>query len=79
VDSGKLGKLTGGIAVYDVLYLDRSHGTKLVARGLAREAACETARAEARRRHVGRMFLAGSEPTVGSHVVVIVESQQNAA
>ena len=63
--------------MYDVLYLDRNHGKQLVARGLHRDAACETARAEARRRHVGRMFLAGSEP--GTNVIVIVDSRQAAA
>jgi hypothetical protein len=62
--------------VYDVLYLDRSHGERIVARGLARQAACEVARAEARQRGVGRMFLAGSELGPTGELVVIVESKQ---
>lgn len=65
--------------MYDVLYMDHTHRGKLVARGLARQAACEVARAEARRRRVGRMFLAGSDPDSSGDVVVIVESAQRAA
>ena len=64
--------------MYDVLYRDRRRGEKLLARGLPREAACELARMEARRRHVGRMFLAGSEPLNGADVVLIVESGHTA-
>ena len=60
--------------MYDVLYRDRRRGEKVLARGLPRDAACEVARAEARRRHAGRMFLAGSEPLHGADVVLIVES-----
>jgi hypothetical protein len=64
--------------VYDVLYLDRSNRQRLLAGGLAREAACEVARSEARRRGVGRMFLAGSEQARGE-MVLIVESAARAA
>ncbi len=64
--------------MYDVLYRDRKRGEKLLARGLSRDMACELARAEARRRHVGRMFLAGSEPLNGAEIVLIVESTRTA-
>jgi hypothetical protein len=64
--------------MYDVLYLDRAHGEKVVATGLARQAACEIARAEARQRGVGRMFLAGSELGSTGELVVIVESGRRA-
>ncbi len=65
--------------MYDVVYVDRSHHERVVAAGLEREAACELARAEAGKRKIGRMFLAGSEPTPRSDLIVIVESQQRAA
>ena len=60
--------------MYDVLYRDRSNRETLLAQGSPRDHACELARIEARRRHVGRMFLAGSEPLHGADVVLIVES-----
>ena len=60
--------------MYDVLYMDRAQREKIVASGLARQDACELARAEARRRGVGRMFLAGSELGRSADLVVIVES-----
>jgi hypothetical protein len=60
--------------VYDVLYMDRTQRGKIVASGLARQDACELARAEARRRGVGRMFLAGSELGRTTDLVLIVES-----
>ena len=63
------------LAVYDVLYMDRSRGEKIVARGLARQDACDLAKAEARRRGVGRMFLAGSEGRPGD-LVLIVDSDR---
>jgi hypothetical protein len=65
--------------VYDVLFLDRIHGEKILASGLDHDDACNVARTESERRGVGRMFLAGSE--VGSHgdMVVIVESAARAA
>jgi hypothetical protein len=66
------------LAVYDVLYMDRSKGEKIVASGLAREDACDVARAEARRRGVGRMFLAGSELGRPDDLVVIVDSTHRA-
>jgi hypothetical protein len=64
--------------MYDVLYLDRSNRQRLLAGGLAREAACQVARSEARRRRVGRMFLAGSEPARGE-MILIVDSVARAA
>jgi hypothetical protein len=67
------------LAVYDVLYRDRSHGEKIVARGLAREDACDVAKAEAQRRGVGRMFLAGSELGRSDELVVIVDSDRKVA
>jgi hypothetical protein len=65
--------------VYDVLYLDRSHVQKVLARGLDHDAACDVARAESQRRGVGRMFLAGSELNPTGEMVVIVESSRRAA
>jgi hypothetical protein len=65
--------------MYDVVYQDQSKRGKLVARGLAREAACDLARHEARRRGVGRMFLAGSDPTPRAEVILIIESARGAA
>jgi hypothetical protein len=60
--------------VYDVLYMDRIQGEKVVASGLDHDAACQVARDESQRRGVGRMFLAGSELGPTRDVVVIVES-----
>ena len=65
--------------MYDVLFLDRTHGERVLARGLAHDDACRIARAESQRRGVGRMFLAGSEITTAAEVIVIVESAQHAA
>jgi hypothetical protein len=65
--------------VYDVLFLDRMHGEKVLARGLAHDDACRLARAESQRRRIGRMFLAGSELGPTGEVIVIVESAQRAA
>jgi hypothetical protein len=65
--------------VYDVLFLDRRHGEKVLARGLAHDDACRLARAESERRGVGRMFLAGSELGPIGEVIVIVESAQHVA
>jgi hypothetical protein len=56
--------------MYDVLYLDRSRRRALVARNLDRSEAVNRARCEARRRRVGRMFLAGSESPAGCVVIV---------
>jgi hypothetical protein len=64
------------LAVYDVLYMDRSKGKKIVASGLARQDACDVAKAEAQRRGVGRMFLAGSELGRSDELVVIVDSNR---
>jgi hypothetical protein len=65
--------------VYDVLFLDRTHGEKVLARGLDHDSACELARYESHRRGVGRMFLAGSELGPTGEVILIVESSQRAA
>jgi hypothetical protein len=65
--------------VYDVLFLDRMHGEKVLASGLAREDACQVARAESQRRGVGRMFLAGSELDPCRDLVLIVESRPRVA
>jgi hypothetical protein len=65
--------------MYDVLFLDRSHGEKLLASGLDRDDACQVARTESERRGVGRMFLAGSEVGERRDVVLIVESAARAA
>ena len=65
--------------MYDVLFLDRAHGEKVLGRGLARDDACNLARVESQRRGVGRMFLAGSELATTGELVVIVESVQHAA
>lgn len=65
--------------MYDVLFLDRTHGEKVLARGLAHDDACALARAESRRRGVGRMFLAGSELGPTGEVILIVESARRAA
>jgi hypothetical protein len=67
------------MAVYDVLFLDRAHGEKVLGRGLAHDDACRLARAESQRRGIGRMFLAGSELTATGELIVIVESAQRAA
>ena len=73
------GYAIGGNAVYDVLFLDHAHGEKVLASGLGRDDACALARVESRRLGVGRMFLAGSEPSPASDVIVIVESGARAA
>ncbi len=61
--------------MYDVLYLDQSGGALTLGARLEREAAVDLARAEARRRRAGRMFLAGSERPCRGGVVVIVEAE----
>ena len=65
--------------MYDVLYRDPKHAERVIAAGLEREAACELARAEASRRHIGRMFAAGSDLTPVGNVVLIVDSKPRAA
>jgi hypothetical protein len=65
--------------VYDVLFLDGSHGETVLASGLDHDDACAFARTESRRRGVGRMFLAGSELGPAGDVIVIVESARHAA
>ncbi len=65
--------------MYDVLFLDRTHGDQVLARGLDHDDACHVARTESERRGVGRMFLAGSEVGSRREMVVIVESRQRAA
>jgi hypothetical protein len=64
------------LAVYDVLYMSNGNGEQIVASGLARQDACNVAKAEARRRGVGRMFLAGSELGSADELVVIVDSNR---
>ena len=65
--------------MYDVLFVDSTHGEKVLARGLARDDACRVARTESERRGIGRMFLAGSELATTGELIVIVESAQSAA
>ena len=65
--------------MYDVLYLDQASHARVIAAGLGRDSAVSVARAEARRRRVGRMFLAGSEPSQRGELVVIVETHHKAA
>ena len=65
--------------MYDVLFLDRTHGEKLLATGLDHDDACQVARIESQRRGVGRMFLAGSEVSGRGEMVVIVEARKRAA
>ena len=65
--------------MYDVLFLDRRHGEKVLASGLDRDDACQVARSESERRGIGRMFLAGSELGPTGDVIVIVDSRQRAA
>jgi hypothetical protein len=68
--------------MYDVLYMayrDGAEQRSLLASGLERDAACEIARSEARKRNAGRMFLAGSQPGPVGDVVLIVESPREAA
>jgi hypothetical protein len=69
----------GGTSVYDVLFLDGTHGRKVLASGLDHDDACAFAREESQRRGVGRMFLAGSELSPVGDMVVIVESPRRAA
>ena len=64
--------------MYDVLYLDQASHERVIAAGLGRDSAVTLARAEARRRRVGRMFLAGSEPSPRGELVLIVDSQRRA-
>ena len=65
--------------MYDVLFLDRAHGEKVLASGLDHDDACQVARSESVRRGVGRMFLAGSELSPVGDMIVIVESRAHAA
>ena len=61
--------------MYDVLLMEGKRGSKTVACGLERESATRLAREEARRRHVGRMFLAGSVGIPNCQSIVIVRSR----
>lgn len=65
--------------MYDVLFLDRRQGEKVLASGLDRDDACSVARTESERRGIGRMFLAGSELGPMGNVIVIVESARDVA
>jgi hypothetical protein len=69
----------GGYEVYDVLFLDRQHGQKVLASGLDHDDACQVARTESERRGVGRMFLAGSELGPVGDMIVIVDSRRRVA
>ena len=59
--------------MYDVHYLDCHGAKRVLASGLTRPQATSLARAEARNRRVGRMFLAGSERGAIAHAVVIID------
>jgi len=65
--------------MYDVIYINRARRWRVLAAAVQRESAVTRARWEARRRRVGRMFLAGSEPMERSDVILIVDSQRRAA
>ncbi len=65
--------------MYDVLYLDRTHGEKVLAKDLDHDRACAVARAESQRRGVGRMFLAGSEPSPVGEMIVIIDARRSPA
>ena len=65
--------------MYDVIYIDRVKRSSVLGTGLERESAMSTARSEARRRRVGRMFLAGSEPMDRSQLILIVNSEARSA
>jgi hypothetical protein len=60
--------------MYDVIYLDPANHSQPLASAVARDSAIALARTEARRRKVGRMFLAGSEQPRSGELVVIVET-----
>jgi hypothetical protein len=66
--------MTASGTVYDVVCMDGHSRREVLATGLSRESAAGIARAEARRRHAGRMFLAGSESTTPTNAVVIIRS-----
>ena len=57
--------------MYDVVYVDRRKQGSILAAGLQRAAAVDLACREARKRRVGRMFLAGSEPPPGRAVLIV--------
>jgi hypothetical protein len=57
--------------MYDVLLMNRTGSSTPLVRSLKRESAVELARTEARRRRVGRMFLAGSELVPGEQVLIV--------
>ena len=65
--------------MYDVLFVDRAHGEKVLASGLDHDDACNVARTESERRGIGRMFLAGSELGPVGEMIVIVDSTRHAA
>jgi hypothetical protein len=62
-------------AMYDVVYVDGQSRRSVLATGLTRESAAAAAREEARRRHAGRMFLAGSESVPQRNAVVIIRTE----
>ena len=60
--------------MYDVVYIDEGEHCAVLAAGLSRESAVETARAEAKRRGAPRMFLRGSISFPRGRAVVIIRS-----
>ena len=64
--------------MYDVVY-HHANRAQVVGAGLEKTAACDLARAEARKRGVGRMFLAGSEMGRVGECIVIVDARDRAA
>lgn len=65
--------------MYDVVYLDHGQRSTVLAQSVTTESAVTIAREEARRLHAGRMFGAGSEIAPLGKVVLIVESERQAA
>ena len=64
--------------MYDVIYVNGTRQARVLVAEVERESAVSTARTEARRRRVGRMFLAGSEPMDRGDMILIVESEHRA-
>jgi hypothetical protein len=64
--------------MYDVVYLDQSRRSQVLAQSVTTESAVSIARKEARRLRAGRMFGTGSELEPLGKVVLIVESVSQA-
>ena len=60
--------------MYDVLYIDEASHCTVLAAGLSRDDALETARSESKRRNASRLFLHGSDSFPRRHAVVIIRS-----